>query len=182
MNQLIKCLLLLSFLWSLSPLNAQNNTLIFPERWQGVWSGELVISTVKGEAQRIPMLLKLLPLEDGRYTYTIVYGEETEENTRPYYLQAVEGEPGHFQVDEGNGIILDDYFINGKLYSRFEVMGTLLLSTVEERGDQLIYEIIAGPMEAINITGDTMIDEEEIPPVSSFAINVQQRAVLSRKE
>jgi len=163
-------------------LAAQKDTLTFPETWQGVWEGELVISTVKGEAQRIPMLLKILPLDDGRHTYTIVYGEETEDNTRPYYLQAVEGEPGHFQVDEDNGIILDEYFINGKLYSRFEVMGSLLLSTVEESGDQLIYEIIAGSMEAVSTTGDTVIDEEEIPPVQSFAVNVQQRAVLSRKE
>jgi hypothetical protein len=163
-------------------LDAQNDTLTFPKAWEGEWTGELIISTTLGEVQRIPMILRILPLDDGRHTYTIVYGEDTEENTRPYFLRAVADEPGHFQVDEDNGIVLDEYVINGKLYSRFEVMGSLLLSTVEQRDDHLIYEIISGPTEPLNITGDTIIDGEEIPPVSSYQIRVQQRALLSRKE
>lgn len=162
-------------------LIAQKDTLYFPAIWEGEWAGELVISTVVGEAQRIPMILRIHPLDSGKHTYTIVYGEDTKENTRPYLLQAVAGEPGHFQVDEDNSIVLDEYFINGKLYSRFEVMGSLLLATVEARDEYLIYEIISGPMEPVNTSGDTVIEGEEIPPVKSFQIRVQQRAVLSKR-
>ena len=89
---------------------------------------------------------------------------------------------GHYETDEANGIFLDDFLINGKLYSRFEVMGTLLLTTIEERDGQLIYEIIAGPLEPLRTTGDTIVEGEEIPPVNGYCINVQQRAVLSKKK
>lgn len=160
----------------------QSDSLSFPQAWEGEWTGDLVISTGVGEAQRIPMILRILPVEgEERHTFTIVYGEDTPENTRPYFIQAVDGGKGHYEVDEANGIILDDFLINGKLYSRFEVMGSLLLTTLEERDGQLIYEIIAGPLEPIRTTGGTVIDEEEIPPVNGYQIRIQQRAVLDRK-
>ena len=47
--------------------------------------------------------------------------------------------------------------------------------------EQLIYEIISGPLEPLRTTGDTILDKEEIPPVNSYTIRVQQRAVLSKK-
>lgn len=127
------------------------------------------------------MSLRMEALTDGRYTYTIVYGADTPENTRPYYLRAVPDSPGHFEIDEGNGIVLDDYFINGKLYSRFEVMGNLLLATLEQRGEYLVYEIISGPLTPTHTTGNTIVDGEEIPPVNSYKIAVQQQALLVRE-
>lgn len=162
-------------------LFAQADSLVFPAAWQGYWVGDLVISTVQGEAQRVPMSLRIDALSDERYTYTIVYGTDTPENTRPYYLKAVPGNPGHFETDEGNGIVLDDYFINGKLYSRFEVMGNLLLSTLEQQGEHLVYEIISGPLAPTRTTGNTVVDGEEIPPVNGYKITVQQRALLARQ-
>lgn len=158
----------------------QKDSLQFPASWQGEWVGELVIHSGAEEMQRLPMILRMLPLNDSTYSYTIVYGEDTPENTRPYYLQTVDRTIGHYHVNEDNSIILDEFFINNKLYSRFEVMGNLLLATIEKRDDQLIYEIISGPLEPINITGDTIINDEEIPPVASYKINVQQRAILSK--
>ncbi|MEM1216809.1 MAG: hypothetical protein AAGJ82_14030 [Bacteroidota bacterium] len=167
------------FLFTTSVLFGQTDTVNFPTDWLGEWTGDLVISTTQGQQMNVPMILRITPVAD-RYTYTIVYGEDTPENTRGYFLQAVPDEPGHFQVDEDNGIILDDYFIGNKLYSRFEVMGSLLLSTLEARGDQLIYEIISGAMEPVVVTGDTIIAGDTIPPVNSFGVRVQQRAVLTR--
>lgn len=164
-------------------VTGQVDSLIFPQAWEGEWHGDLVISTGSGEAQRIPMILRLLPVSgEDRHTFTIVYGEDTPENTRPYYLQTVDTSIGHYEVDEDNGIVLDDFLINGKLYSRFEVMGNLLLTTLEERDGQLIYEIISGPLEPIRNTGDQVIDGEEIPPVNGYRIRVQQRAILDRKK
>lgn len=181
MRKLIYCLLLIiSIVVSPELSFAQADEPSFPAKWEGEWTGDLIISTGAGEAQRIPMILRILPLEGGRHTFTLVYGEDTPENTRPYWLQAVDASKGHYEVDEDNGIILDDFLINGVLYSRFEVMGSLLLTTLEERDGQLIYEIISGPMEPIRTTGDTIIAGEDIPPVKGYGINVQQRAVLRK--
>ncbi|MEL6973026.1 MAG: hypothetical protein AAFZ63_21960 [Bacteroidota bacterium] len=179
----MRLLLLFSILGiCLNPLSAQDLEQRFPANWEGEWVGDLVISNGGGELQRLPMILRIIPTEDDRHTFTIVYGEDTPENTRPYFLQAVDAAQGHYETDEANGIFLDDFLINGKLYSRFEVMGNLLLTTIEERDGQLIYEIIAGPLEPLRTTGDTIVGEEEIPPVNGYRINVQQRAVLTKKK
>jgi len=162
-------------------LFSQQDSLGFPGNWAGEWTGDLVISTSAGEVQRLPMILRILPQDEERYSFTIVYGDDTPENTRPYFLETIDADQGHYVTDEENSILLDDYLINGKLYSRFEVMGNLLLSTLEERDGQLIYEIISGPLAPLRTTGDTIIDGEEIPPVSSYHVKVQQRAVLVRK-
>lgn len=175
-------LFLLGLLVSWSPLVGQSEAPSFPAAWEGEWTGDLVISNGTGELQRVPMILRILPTEGERYTFSLVYGEDTPENTRPYFIQAVDATKGHYEVDEDNGIILDDFLINGKLYSRFEVMGSLLLTTLEERDGQLIYEIISGPLEPLRTTGDTTIDGEEIPPVNGYGITVQQRAILSKSK
>jgi hypothetical protein len=172
--------LLLAFVGSFLSLSAQTD--VFPAAWEGIWRGDLVISTARGEQQRVPMELHILPVADSTYTFSIIYGENTPDNTRPYLLYPQDRSRGHYVIDEQNEILLDDFLINGKLYSRFEVMGSLLLTTLEQQGEQLIYEIIAGPLEPIRVTGDTIINGEEIPPVSGYGINVQQRAVLSREE
>lgn len=171
--------LLLAFAGSLLLLSAQTDD--FPAQWAGQWQGELVISTVRGEQQRLPMELHILPVADSTFTFTIIYGEPTPDNTRPYLLYPVDRAKGRYVIDEQNEILLDNFLINGKFYSRFEVMGSLLLTTLEQQGEHLIYEIIAGPLEPIRMSGDTTVNEEEIPPVGSYQINVQQRAVLSRR-
>lgn len=175
--------LILAFsLWS--SIYAQNTdstyTNNFPSEWVGEWTGDLVISTLAGEQQRVPMILRMLPLSDSSYTYSIVYGEDTEENTRPYILIADKEQTGYYKLDEANSIVLDNYLIGEKLYCRFGIMGSLLLSTLEQRGDQLIYEIISGSLEASNTTGQETVDGEDIPAVDNYHIKVQQRAVLSK--
>jgi hypothetical protein len=172
--------LLLFTLLHFAGLQGQDDT--FPAAWQGIWQGDLVISTAQGEQQRVPMELHIMPVADSTYTFSIIYGEPSPENTRPYLLYPQDRTQGHYVVDEQNEILLDDFLINGKLYSRFEVMGSLLLTTLEKQGDHLIYEIIAGPLEPFRTTGDAMVDGEEIPPVNGYKINVQQRAELSLKE
>lgn len=44
----------------------------------------------------------------------------------------------------------------------------------------MIHKIIAGSLEPLRITGDTIINGEEILPVSNYKVNVQQRAVLTK--
>lgn len=178
----LRSFLLIIFLCFLVPSPAlAQDSVDFPASWQGEWTGDLVISTGQGEQQRVPMILRILPQADSTFSFALVYGEDTPENTRPYAIRAVNPAQGHFETDEHNSILLDDFLINGKLYSRFEVMGNLLLTTLEKQGDHLIYEIISGPLEPLRTTGDTLLDGEEIPPVNSYTIRVQQRAVLSKK-
>ena len=97
-----------------------------------------------------------LPMElhilprDSFYTYSIIYGADKEEG------------------------------LNGKMYSRFDVMGSLLLSTAEVKEGVMTYEIISGKLEAIRTTGNQTFEGEDIPEVNSFPIQVRQVAYLRR--
>ncbi len=122
------------------------------------------------------MELHILPL-DSVYTWTIFYGED---DKREYLLKTVDAEKGWYQIDEQNTIALDAILIHGKLYSRFEVMGTLLLSMVELVGEELHYEIISGKTEPLTINGEAMHEGEEIPEVKAFPVGARHVAVLRR--
>ncbi|MEL7378148.1 MAG: hypothetical protein AAFN65_14465, partial [Bacteroidota bacterium] len=63
----------------------------------------------------------------------------------------------------------------------FSVMGSRLTASLELRGDELIYAITSGSEEAVRMSGDTIIDGDEIPPVASYGTNVYQRASLRRQ-
>ncbi|MEM1217255.1 MAG: hypothetical protein AAGH79_00010 [Bacteroidota bacterium] len=155
----------------------------FPESWAGKWAGTLEIYNAKGLAQSLPMQLHILPIDStNRYSWGIIYGEDIEKGLRDYELMPVDTSLGHYQVDEKNGIILDAYLLGDKLFERFEVMGNLLLTTTELRGENLYWEIISGSLEPIVTTGGGEYEGEEIPPVGGYSIVVLQRAVLSRIE
>lgn len=162
-------------------LKAQD-TLAFPQSWQGIWAGELEIFTAKGLAQAVPMELHILPTDSThRYTWSIIYGADKVAGKRAYELVVLDAAKGLYAIDEKNSIQLEGYFIKDKFFSRFEVMGNLLLTTEQLVGEELIFEIISGKLDPISVTGDTVFEGDTIPPVKAFPIKVMQRAILSRQ-
>ncbi|MEM6379312.1 MAG: hypothetical protein AAF705_13975 [Bacteroidota bacterium] len=162
-------------------LSAQDS-LAFPQSWQGIWKGDLAIYTSAGLAQEVPMQLHILPTDSvHRYTWSIIYGTDTIAGKRDYDLLIVDAEKGLYRVDEKNSIQLESYFIKDKLFSRFEVMDNLLLTTEQLVGDTLIFEIISGKLAPVSSTGNEVIEGDTIPPVETFPIRVMQRALLSRQ-
>lgn len=149
----------------------------FPQAWEGKWKGTLVISKPNGDTTLVPMQLHILPMDTvGKWDYKIIYGKEST-GTRPYELHTVDASKGHYLIDEKNSILLDAYYLGDTFYSRFSVGKFLLSTRTSLLGDQLVYEIISGNKEPINSTGGV---SDEIPEVESFAIAVQQKALLSR--
>ena len=162
-------------------LKAQDTT-AFPESWEGIWAGELEIYTAKGLAQSVPMELHILPTDSThRYTWAIIYGADKVAGKRAYELVVLDATKGLYAIDEKNSIQLEGYFIKDKFFSRFEVMGNLLLTTEQLIGEELIFEIISGKLDPISVTGDTVFEGDTIPSVKAFPIKVMQRATLSRK-
>ncbi|MCB0596463.1 MAG: hypothetical protein H6557_08930 [Lewinellaceae bacterium] len=152
----------------------------FPQSWEGRWAGNLQIFNPDGKVQDVPMQL-LIEARDSAHSWAITYGEGEEAEKREYLLRPVIPERGLYSIDEQNSIVLDAIYIGGKLYSRFEVAGNLLLSMVELQGDGLHYEIISGKLEPRNITGGEEHQGEGIPEVKSYPVVVRQIAVLQRK-
>lgn len=172
----------LFFLAAALSVSAQGSpdSLGLPDEWIGKWAGTLEIYSLQGKQQELPMELHILP-RDSFYTYSIIYGPDKEEGLRDYLLKPVRPEMGWYKIDEQNTIEMDVYLLNGKMYSRFDVMGSLLLSTAEVKDGVMTYEIISGKLEAIRTTGNQTFDGEDIPEVNSFPIQVRQVAYLRRR-
>ncbi|MFK7980759.1 MAG: hypothetical protein AB8G86_12315 [Saprospiraceae bacterium] len=173
-------ILFLFYCLSALPTKAQH-TLSFPYTWQGQWKGDLEIYTAEGLSQSVPMELHILPTDStNRFTWTIIYGADKEAGKRPYELVILDAAKGLYAIDEKNSIQLEGYYIKDKFFSRFEVMGSLLLTTEQLVDEELIFEIIVGSMSPVSITGNEVINGDTIPPVQAFPIKVMQRAILRR--
>ena len=155
----------------------------FPQSWQGYWRGTLRIHTAKGVAQAVPMAVDIAPTADSlRWRFALIYGEDTAKGRRAYDLIIVDRATGRYVTDENNGILLDDYYLDGRLLSQFTVQGSRLLSSFERRGDELIFEIISGKDMPTRTSGGQKKGDDVIPPVQSFPLASWHRAVLTKQQ
>jgi len=154
----------------------------FPDDWLGHWSGDLKIYGTDGIKQTVPMSLDLSETDStGIYTWAIIYGSDSTAQRRDYELREVDHSKGHYLIDEKNGIFLDAFHIHNELSSIFAVMGNTLLTSYKIEEEEMIFSVKVFASEAIRITGDTLIDNQEIPKVSSFKHTVNQVARLKKK-
>ena len=152
----------------------------FPGGWEGRWTGTLHVLRGADTLQRVPMRLTIAAADLGRFTWAIGYGPAGEDE-RPYLLLPVPGEPSRWRVDERNGIVLEAALHGGVLYSRFAVMGSLLLARDEVRGDTLYHEVVSGRAVG-TATGDTVLATgDTIPAVERYSVATRQVARLVRR-
>ena len=126
------------------------------------------------------MELHVLPIENSdRYTWTIFYGEDKVAGKRDYEIVPIDTTKGIYAIDEKNSIAMEGYLLGGKYFQRFEVMGSLLLTTTKKITEtELIWEIISGKLDPVSSTGKQEVDGEEIPEVKTYPIHILQRARL----
>lgn len=164
-------------------LCAQDSLIIntLDSAWLGTFEGELQIFSPNGMTQEIEMkLIHESNPDKNTLRWAIQYGNGTDA-LRDYSLKMVQKEPGHFLVDEHNSILIDQYLFDNKFISWYEVAGTLILvSYTLAEEDVIIFEVIAGASDPVSVSGDELIDEEEIPEVNSYPVNVYQKAMLKK--
>lgn len=110
------------------------------------------------------------------YTWQIIYGEKGEDN-RPYSLKPVDTTNGHWQIDERNGIVIDQYFVGGRFTSAFTVQSTTIIDSYWREGKSLIVEFHSLSAKPVSTTGN---GTEDSPKVDSYGVKGFQRAVLQR--
>ncbi len=160
---------------------AKQNVLSFPEIAVGYWEGNIEIYQDTGMIQSVPMALDIFDIgEKGVLAWHIIYNPGKTEDKRKYLLMEVNKEKGHYQIDEDNGIILDAFLLDNKLISSFTVSGSTLQTINTFFDEKMVFEVIAGPEQAINTTGNIKVEENEIPPVDSYKVSTYQRATLTR--
>lgn len=152
----------------------------FPKDFLGHWEGTLNwYQAGKKTPQQVKMQLIIKPTDSASaYTWQIIYGNKGEDN-RPYLLRPVDTAKGHWQVDERNGIVLDQYFIGGRFTSAFTVQTTTIVDSYWREGKNLIAEFYGLTVKPVNTTGN---GTEDSPKVDSYGTKSYQRAVMKRKK
>ena len=160
-------------------LHAQTSNINFPDDFFGNYKGVLDIHNAKG-ITKYPMEFQLQPTDSlGHYQYTLIYGDGDNRQVRPYTLKAINKDNGTYIIDENNGIILDEKVIENRMYTVFEVGGTLLTTFITFEENQMLFEIVVIKVANKNSSGGT---SEEIPEVFSYPITTVQRAILTKEK
>lgn len=164
------------FLFFCLQLKAQNNN--FPAGWVGHWKGELQwFKTGKAEPQKVNMELHIQPGDStNSYTWQIIYGSATEDN-RPYILKPKDPATGHWQIDERNGIILDQFWVGNRFCGAFTVQNNTIINNYQLVDGKLEVEFYSMGAKPLVTTGN---GTEDSPKVDSYRIGSFQKAVLTK--
>ena len=156
----------------LTSLRAEDPAPTFPKSWEGVWKGACVLVRGGKTAMEFPMELHVEKRE-GHWTWKVVYGAGAQRQVRPYELRAT-GE--NWVIDEKNGIVIDSYFENGRLHSRFDVMESSIQATYRRRGDELDVSLVTFDAKPVRRSGG----QDRIPKVAAYELRAVQRGTLKR--
>jgi hypothetical protein len=151
----------------------------FPQNFIGHWKGELLWYQSPGkEPKKMNMELHVLPTDSShKFSWQMIYGSPTQDN-RPYTLIAKDTANGHWMVDENNGIVLDQYWIAGRLSGMFTVQSSTIINNYWIQDGKVhveFYNVVAKP---IATTGK---GDKEIPFVDSYQVRSYQKAVLTKQ-
>ena len=165
------------FCFCIQQLSAQATH--FPANWIGKWKGELIWyeqgSTIP---KKVTVEMKIAPTDSsGQYRWQLIYGAESRDN-RPYTLKARDISKGHWVIDEHNAIVLDQYYIGGRLSGAFTVGSSTIFNQfwIHEGNLHIEYNTISS--EPINRSGQ---GTAEIPFVGSYRVKGYQTAILHRE-
>lgn len=163
-----------------SLLRAQSST--FPAAWEGRWEGTLVTTSPPDSVRnRIPIALRIAPEPGGQaWTWRTVFNNDTVRGVRPYRLLVRDAARGHYATDEGNGLVLEDTWVDGVLVSVFQVGDRTLESRYELRGDTLVHDIVWWSAEPTTRVRGTGANAEGGAEVRTFRVAGRQRATFRR--
>lgn len=141
----------------------------FPDRLVGTWTG--MIHMYKDGQLRDSVQIRFTvgkPSTPGSWPWKTEYLSTKMPMTKDYTLRLLDAASKTYTVDEGGGIELRDYLFGNKLYGVFETQETMLTSSYELRGTELIFEVTSGK----KISSSTA--------VTSYTVTHLQRAILRR--
>ncbi|NVK21559.1 MAG: hypothetical protein HWD86_03495 [Kangiellaceae bacterium] len=121
----------------LSSISADAN--ILPE-WHGFWQGQCLYDDPNGTpTETIPFTLDIQPVSATEVTWNMHYYRISGDIVKNYTLRVVDEASGHYEIDEHNGIIIDEYLRQNQLMSNFEVNKRNIITASKLDGNQLTY-------------------------------------------
>lgn len=175
--------ILISFLTVFCFSRAQSN---FPTTWIGSYEGNLLMEFPDGIKDTIPVTFDLLPTaEKNRWTYRVSYFSKKWGNmVKDYELFWNDSlkSPNHFILDEKDGILIDEVFMNNRFMATFETGGDVFVSLLEKTTKGLYMEIrCTSPLKGIASISLPDSEGNSYKVKSNYTYTVQY-AYLTRKK
>lgn len=148
-------------------INAQND---FITKCIGQWQGTMYIYSSGKLRDSVKVELNVAKTNTvNLWVWKTDYKSEKMPVVKDYKMKLFETKPNCYITDEGDGIELENYLFNNKLYNVFETEGIMLTSSYELLNDKLIFEVTSGKK--------TSSDSAQ---VINFSVSSLQRVVFSR--
>ncbi|MTB51147.1 hypothetical protein [Lewinella sp. W8] len=174
--QVFRSILPVLFLLCGGALGAQ----VLPDSWHGQWRGTVDIWSYGVKVDSFPMALTIRP-EGDRWQFVINYRRNPDQpDVRRYQLVALDGEKGHFAIDEQNSILLDTYLVDDCLLNVFAGMGSSLQTRICHEGDFLSYEITSNFDAPERVSGGEVMGQDTVPEIRSYTVYNQMKARLRK--
>jgi hypothetical protein len=150
----------------------------FPPEWFGTWSGPCTTVSLSGKALEFTMELTIAPTRDpGRFKWEIVYIDAGKRQVRPYELVAIDAPNGRYVIDEKNSICIDSIFIDGGLYTQFEIGDVRVTGSYRLQNDRILLELMTSDLRKPAESGGM----GQTPLVRAYTTRSVQRAVMTRQ-
>lgn len=156
------------------PVFGQDNELVFPDDYIGIYKGTMEWYSDAGDYQTIETEFHLLPSDSipGAFKYVLVYDGAP----RNYTLLVKDKEKGLFEVDENNGIVLSARLRFNTLYSFFQLDDSFLSSSFEFLGESMVIEFAT-----TNVTQKVQTGTNTEYDIHAYPIGPVQKAVLKKE-
>ncbi len=117
----------------------------FPLSWLGSYEGNMYLEYLDGIKDTVPVTFDLLETgQKNRWTYKMTYNSPKwgtmVKDYEIFWHDSLQS-PKVFLLDEKDGILIQEVFMNQRLYSHFEVEGGHFISLLERQGKNLYFEI-----------------------------------------
>jgi len=154
---------------------------IIPSEWEGKWQGTVDIWSYNIKKDSFPMSLEISP-KDSVWNFVISYNKYIDKpDIRKYELISIDTSKRHLAIDEKNSILLDTYFNDNCLYTRFGGMGSDLQTRICLNRGELEYEITSNLSKPVRVSGNEIIKKDTIPEIKSYTIYHIMKAILKKE-
>lgn len=123
-------------------IKAQSN---FPKSWLGTFQGDMYMEYLDGIKDTVSTTFEFLETETpNRWTYRMTYdSKKWGKMVKDYELFWNDSlkSPNLFLLDEKDGVLIQEVYMNKRFYSHFEVEGGHFISLLEQKGKDLYFEI-----------------------------------------
>lgn len=140
----------------------------FPDQVTGTWTGVMHMYKDGQKRDSVTIRFTVRASSPNAWSWKTEYLSDKMPMTKDYTLKLVNEATKTYALDEGDGVVLNDYLFGNKLYSVFETHEVMLTSSYELRGDELIFEVTSGK----KVAGSK--------DISNYSVQHLQRAVLRR--